>query len=236
MGGPRSARLLLVALIAGGLALAGCSKAHPSGTTAPSPGATLSEGPVPGVTATDVASQIQAMIDRAESAENTPFKAQYSITINGKPEALTLEEKGTNQRVSSAGLGEFISTPTVDAFCLASPKQACFAEGSSSNPLAALVAFAEPKAVLDVIQGDEADMAGDTHVYTVTMSTQTHSGARDTCATLRGRGTVTVYCFNAAGVVAYESTPNASLTLKSYTTNVPDGDFVLPASPAPVNP
>ncbi|MGH2718590.1 MAG: hypothetical protein ACRDJU_08430 [Actinomycetota bacterium] len=247
MGRRSAGRVAAIAAMAAGLALAGCSKSptpatHPPSTSPlpRSPGARASAAgpaPVPGVTGTDVASQIQAMIDQAESAGSAPFKADYSITINGKPEALTLEEKGANELVSSEGIGEFISSPSNNAFCLTTANPVCYAEGTSSNPLSGLVAFAEPKSVLNVIQGDVGQSSGSSPAYTVTMGTQSHSGSQDTCATVQGntgKKTTTVYCFNAAGVVAYESTASATLTLTGYSTDVPDSDFDLPASPRPI--
>ncbi|HLI55794.1 MAG TPA: hypothetical protein VKY26_02055, partial [Actinomycetota bacterium] len=213
-------RFGLIAVMATAGALAGCSKSNNAGSTnTPSAGSTGSAS-APSPTGTDVASQIQALITKAESGENTNFKATYSVTVGGSNETLTFEQKGSDQLIATNGIGEFISTSSTSAFCLTSSTPICYAEPATSagNPMAAMLAIAEPKAVLTAIQSAEGQALANSQGYTITMGSQTHGGASDTCATIAGQGHSVVYCFNSDGVVAYESTTGSTLTLTSYTT------------------
>jgi hypothetical protein len=220
--------MALAAALAAAVAVTGCSKSTNTAASGSSPSAT-----VPSPASTSVASQIAALLAKGEAGQNAAFKAVYSVVSGGNTQTLTFEQKLPESLIGNAQ-GVFITNGSTSYFCTKSGTPTCLSETSTSgtNPMAPMMAIAEPKAVLNALQTAQAQALANSQGYTIHMSSGSYGGGSDTCATITGQGNTLEYCFNSDGVVAYESVSGGvNLTLTSYTTSVPDSDFALPASP-----
>jgi hypothetical protein len=163
------ARLAAVTALAAALALCACSRAAGNrsssrqGATPSSPAAPAGASRSP---STSFSSQLQTLVGKAGSAEDATFKATYAVAEPGKSTTITFEQKLPDTRVASPQ-GEFLSSATTSYFCTTAGTATCYSETLASNPLAAIVQIAEPKAVLNALQSAQAQADANAAGYTI---------------------------------------------------------------------
>jgi hypothetical protein len=221
------ASLGLVAVLAMVAALlAGCGGGSKSSTTPTTVSGSATTAATGG--SSDSSAQLSSLATAVKAGEQATFKAVYTYSGPGTTGPITIEQKPPKTLFSTSG-GEVIGTGTTTYFCsTSSGKASCLSTGTA-NPLAALAEVFSPESVLTAMQQAAAAEEAHTEGYNVTFSTQSFAGVSADCASVTGQGVTGKYCVTKDGVLAYGGTATASFQLSSYSTNVSESDFALPA-------
>lgn len=211
-------------LVAGGLALAGCSSSPSSNTTTTSAGASGS-----GASGGSTASQLQALTAAVQAEEHGTYKAVYTAVQNGQTQTVTFEQEPPKSYFSTSG-GSVIDTGTTTYFCSdSSGQQACVSTSGSTNPLAGLLQLFSPATAISALQQAETEAAAHIAGVSVSFSSATFAGQDATCVTASNNGQSGKYCVTRSGLLAYEGANGNSFSLTSFSASVTESDFAPPA-------
>ena len=221
------------------LLLAACGAPSTSGPTGKTPTPSRS---VP-ATAPGTNSQSQQFLSKLQSGEHSTFVATYRMVGGAEPAAMTLTiaVDGSNAKfgVQTATGSNFeeISTAGGAVFCTqgaAGPWFCLHAAAGEGAGLASIAAVYAPGHLLTTVQ---AAVAAETSGGQITTSSRTLNGVSMSCLTLAGHpGVVTgaTYCITSQGVLGYAASagpPASSMTLLSFSTSIPSGEFTPPVTP-----
>ncbi|MHB8325398.1 MAG: hypothetical protein ACYDEA_12130 [Candidatus Dormibacteria bacterium] len=221
------------------LLLAACGAPSTSATTGTTPNPSRSAP----ATAPGTNSQSQQFLSKLQSGEHSTFVATYRLVGGAEPASMTLTiaVDGSNAKfgVQSATGSNFeeISTAGGSVFCTqgAAGPWFCFhAAAGAGAGLASIAAVYAPGHLLTTVQ---AAVAAETSGGQITTSSRTLNGVSMSCLTLAGHpGVITgaTYCITSQGVLGYAASagpPASSMTLLSFSTSIPSGEFTPPATP-----
>lgn len=214
-------------------ALAGCSsgsKSTTSATTLPKGGGGASTTVSAGG---DQSKQLNDFAASIKSGKQATFKAVYTYSGSGSNGTVTIEQKPP-KTVFMAGGGEVIGTGTTTYFCsTGGTTPSCLSSGTS-NPLAALSQLFNPDNAVTAIQQAESAAAAHASGYNVSFSTQSFAGLDAECVTVAAQSETGKYCVTKTGILAYSGTATENFVLTSFSGNVSDSAFDLPAGASTV--
>ncbi len=221
------------------LLLAACGAPSTSGTASKTPTPSASApATTPGTT-----SQSQQFLSKLQSGEHSTFVAAYRLVLSGQPTAMTISiaVDGSDAKVdvrTSAGSNiEEISTAGGTVFCsqgAAGPWLCFHAAAGAGAGLASIAALYSPGHLLTTVQ---AAMAAEAAGGQIATSARTLNGFPMSCLTFRahaGLASAATYCITSQGVLGYAASsgpPATSMTLLSFSTSIPSGEFTPPATP-----
>ncbi len=232
---------------AGGVVMLAAMTLLPAACGAPSKSATTGTTPNPSrsapATAPGTISQSQQFLSKLQTGEHSTFLSTYRMVGGGEPAAMTLTiaVDGSNakfgvQSATGSDLEE-ISTAAGSVFCTqggGGPWFCVHEVAGAGAGLAALAALYAPRSLLKIVR---AEVAAETSGGQITSSSRTLNGVSMSCLTLAEHpGVVTgaTYCITSQGVLGYASSagpPASSMTLLSFSTSIPSGEFTPPATP-----
>jgi len=207
------------------LALAGCSSGKKSSSSATTTSTTAGASGGGGIQS----GQLSTIASSVEAGKQATYKAVYTYSGAGSNGPITIEQKPPKTLFKTSA-GDLIDTGTTTYYCATTGTPTCLSVGTgTANPLAGLSDAFNPDTAVAAIQAAEAEGAAHVSGYNVSFSTQSFGGASADCVTVSSGSQTGKYCVTKAGVLAYEGTATASFQLTSYSTNVADSDFSLPA-------
>ena len=224
-GGLRSAGIASAAIaiaLAGG-ALAACGSSTPEGsasssTTTPGDGA-------------DSGADSGSFSSRLTGDSGKTFKVVYEMSSGGTTQQVTFAQSPPKSAVITKD-ASVISDGTKTISCSGTGSEVtCIDLGSGiSSPVAAITSLFDAKVVRSMIKGFEAQSVAKAAGVTIEESTKEIAGGTSSCVTVTTKGSKAgTWCVTAQGLVSYVQTPDSSLTLVSYTTDVPASVFETPA-------
>jgi hypothetical protein len=214
--------VIVVAVVFLGVLVAACgSSTRAATTTTTTPSATTASPSASSV------SKIEALTSSLQGSERASFKAVYTLVTTGLTETVTVEQSPPKTAFLTKD-AEIIDTGTATYYCTESGQTICLS-ASATNPLASLTELFSPQTALTELRDIQAEAAAAASGYTITFSSGTYGGQSTTCANVSGKGTTEKYCVTKQGILAYGSSPAATLSLTSYSPSPPASDFALPA-------
>jgi len=182
------------------------------------------------------AGQLRSLRSAVQSAKNATFKVTYTTTGGsaGSSPTVTLEQKPPKSLFSSGG-SVVINNGTATYYCSGSSgQQTCITStGTAPNPLASALQIYSGVATVALFQQWESQLSAKLAGLSVTFSDQTFAGQASKCVNWAYQGQSAKYCVTNSGILAFaggaRTSGAGSFELSEYSTNVPDGDFNLPA-------
>jgi hypothetical protein len=176
----------------------------------------------------DPSAQIKSLSSAVESGQRATFKAEYKTSGAEGAETVVIEQKLPKTFFSSAG-GTIINNGSATYYCTGSGGRAQCASQSGANPITSLASIFSPAAAISAMQQAQAQLAAHLAGYSVTFTDQSFAGLAATCVNISAQGQTAKYCVAQNGILTYSGTSTSSFELTSYTTNMSDSDFSLPA-------
>ncbi len=225
LGSPRPVRvasLAIAAVLAGGV-LAACSSSTPDQSATSS--TTTSGG------GSDSGADSGSFSSRLTGDSGKSFKVVYEVSSGGTTQQVTFAQSPPKSAIITKD-ATVISDGTKTVTCSGTGSDAtCVNLGSSmSSPVAAITSLFDAKAVRSMLQGFEAQSVAKAAGITIEESTKEIAGGTSSCVTVTTKGAKDgTWCVTPQGLVSYVQTADSSLTLVSFTTDVPPADFETPS-------
>lgn len=157
------------------------------------------------------------------------YKVTYSIATSeteNPASEMTMYYSGSDKvRIDTSGTsgGQQMSTSLYilagkTYICTEKPQKMCIQQNTEANP--------------EVFTGQE-DVEKNLESYSIMpLPSRTIAAVNSQCyrITVSG-GEMIDSCYSSGGIMLYTKTRSSEMTAKSFTTNVPDSDFTLPAQP-----
>jgi ABC-type oligopeptide transport system substrate-binding subunit len=214
-------------VVAAALALAGCGgggSSHTSTTTAAKTDNTTASN-----SGGDSAKQLDDLTSSVEAASKATFKAVYTSNNNGTSTTVTIEQK-LPKSVFITGDGTVINDGTTTYYCSTSGEQkTCVSQSGAGNPLASMAAVFSPQAAITAMKAAHTAVASKLAGVDVSFSSETFGGQDSSCVKVKSQGGEGKYCATKSGILAYSGTAESNFQLTSYSSDVSDSDFALPA-------
>jgi hypothetical protein len=211
----------------GAVVLAACGGGGSSSTTATTAGSKKQAAAVND--SSDPSKQIDALSSSVDAASKATFKAVYTTSGTGSSGEITIEQKPPKS-IFNSGDTSVINDGTSTIFCSNTGGQkSCTAQSGAANPMASLVTLFSPAAAIAAMKQAHSALAAKVAGYNVSFTSETFGGQSSSCMTVNAHGQEGKYCVTKSGILAYSGTAASYFQLSSYSSDVPDSDFAVPA-------
>jgi hypothetical protein len=226
-------RLVCKAFLAGGVGLAVlCAGAGAVGTAATQAGAASAQvgkkSPPkkhPSKKSASEAKKLKELGTNLKAEKGATFEASYAVKAAGRTQSVTFAQAPPKFLFKTQG-GEVIYTGSETLFCASS--SSCVGTGTT-DPLASLLNLFSPTTARTFFDQAEVEIGARKAGYSVSFSSGTYGGLASECAKVSGHGHSGRYCVAKNGLFTYgASSTGNSITLTSYTANVPHTAFTPP--------
>ncbi len=208
-----TSRRRLGALLAGGATLAAAGSLALAGTAG----------------ASGSGSGLGGLSNALKNASHATYQATYLIKNSSGNQTMVIAQSG-KKSYFKASSGVVVSNGSKTYFCSDTGGSQSCVTASGGNPLAGLTALFSPSTIINELGTFQSELASHASGVSVKTSSATYGGQPSTCVTVTSSSNKSTWCaVTSKGVLSYESSAGNSITLKSFSTNVPSSLFALPS-------
>jgi hypothetical protein len=176
--------------------------------------------------AASASKKLKALASGVASEKGATFEVVYTTTSSGQTESVTFAQSPPKYLIKVGTGGSVIYTGSETLYCETTTE--CISTGTA-NPIAPIEHLFSPTTAKAFFDEAEVEVATKEAGYSVSFSSGSYGGLSSECATVSGHGNTGKYCVARNGVLTYAGSASGSITLTSYTSNVPSTAFSPPS-------